>query len=121
MNWFEKLMPSRIRTENSDKKGSVPEGLWTKCNECNAVLYRAELERNQEVCPKCNHHMRIGARQRLSYFLDDDSTSEIAAEIEPLDFLKFRDVKKYIIFLKIENFFLLFYDRISFFQQILNL
>ena len=95
MNWFEKLMPSRIRTENSEKKGSVPEGLWTKCNACNAVLYRAELERNQEVCPKCNHHMRMGARRRLESFLDAEPREEIAANVGPVDMLKFRDSKKY--------------------------
>ncbi len=94
MNWFEKLMPSRIRTDSS-KKGSVPEGLWTKCNACNAVLYRAELERNQEVCPKCSHHMRMGARNRLDSFLDEAPREEIAANLEPIDMLKFRDSKKY--------------------------
>ncbi len=95
MNWFEKLMPSRIRTESSEKKGSVPEGLWTKCNSCNAVLYRAELERNQEVCPKCNHHMRMGARKRLEIFLDEEPLEEIAANVAPIDILKFKDSKKY--------------------------
>lgn len=94
MNWFEKLMPSRIRTEGSDK-GSVPEGLWTKCNSCNAVLYRAELERNLEVCPKCNHHMRMGARKRLDHFLDESPREEIAADLQPVDMLKFKDSKKY--------------------------
>ncbi|MDH5485728.1 MAG: acetyl-CoA carboxylase, carboxyltransferase subunit beta [Gammaproteobacteria bacterium] len=94
MNWFEKLMPSRIRTEGSDK-GSVPEGLWTKCDACNAVLYRAELERNQEVCPKCSHHMRMGARRRLEGFLDESPREEIAANLQPLDILKFKDSKKY--------------------------
>jgi acetyl-CoA carboxylase carboxyl transferase subunit beta len=95
MNWFEKLMPSRIRTESSEKKGSVPEGLWTKCDACNAVLYRAELERNQEVCPKCSHHMRMGARRRLDCFLDDEPREEIAAQVGPVDMLKFKDSKKY--------------------------
>jgi len=97
MNWFEKLMPSRIRTDAnaSDKKGSVPEGLWTKCNACNAVLYRAELERNHEVCPKCQHHMRMGARRRLENFLDEEPREEIAANIKPVDILKFKDSKKY--------------------------
>jgi len=95
MNWFEKLMPSRIRTEAGDKKGSVPEGLWTKCNACSAVLYRAELERNLDVCPKCNHHMRMGARRRLENFLDDNSAEEIAAKVAPVDILKFKDSKKY--------------------------
>jgi len=97
MNWFEKLMPSRIRTEAgaADKKGSVPEGLWTKCNACSAVLYRAELERNHEVCPKCNHHMRMGARRRLEQFLDEEPREEIAEHIKPVDILKFKDSKKY--------------------------
>ncbi|HED35184.1 MAG TPA: acetyl-CoA carboxylase carboxyltransferase subunit beta [Gammaproteobacteria bacterium] len=97
MNWFEKLMPSRIRTDAnaSDKKGSVPEGLWTKCNACNAVLYRAELERNHEVCPKCQHHMRMGARRRLENFLDEEPRDEIAANVKPVDILKFKDSKKY--------------------------
>ena len=75
MNWFEKLMPSRIRTD-SDKKGSVPEGLWKKCDACSAVLYRAEVERNLEVCPKCNHHMRMRARARLDSFLDEAPREE---------------------------------------------
>ena len=97
MNWFEKLIPSRIRTEEgaADKKGSVPEGLWTKCNACNAVLYRAELERNDEVCPKCNHHMRMSARNRLNSFLDEEPREEIAANLKPVDILKFKDSKKY--------------------------
>lgn len=97
MNWFEKLMPSRIRTDagSADKKGSVPEGLWTKCTACNAVLYRAELERNHEVCPKCNHHMRMGARKRLEHFLDEEGREEIAANLKPVDMLKFKDSKKY--------------------------
>ena len=95
MSWFEKLMPSRIRTESTNRKGSVPEGLWTKCNACSAVLYRAELERNQEVCPKCNHHMRMGARKRLESFLDEALREEIATHVEPIDILKFKDSKKY--------------------------
>jgi len=94
MNWFEKLMPSRIRTD-AGEKGSVPEGLWTKCNSCSAVLYRAELERNQEVCPKCHHHMRMGARKRLESFLDAEPREEIAANLKPVDILKFKDSKKY--------------------------
>jgi len=94
MNWFEKLMPSRIRTD-AGEKGSVPEGLWTKCNACSAVLYRAELERNHEVCPKCHHHMRMGARKRLESFLDAEPREEIAANLKPVDILKFKDSKKY--------------------------
>ncbi len=94
MNWFSKLLPSRIRTEASNKK-SIPEGLWTKCAACNAVLYRAELERNLHVCPKCGHHMRMGARARLEAFLDPEPREEIGAEVAPRDVLKFKDLKKY--------------------------
>ncbi len=94
MSWFEKLMPSRIRTEGGDKK-QVPEGIWSQCNGCNQILYRAELERNLDVCPKCDHHMRIDARRRLDGFLDEEPRVEIAANLEPLDELKFKDSKKY--------------------------
>lgn len=93
MTWFEKIMPSRIKTERRTR--SVPEGLWMKCAACDAVLYRAELERNLHVCPKCGHHMRIGARDRLEAFLDPEGVVELADNIEPEDPLKFRDVKKY--------------------------
>lgn len=94
MSWFEKLMPSRIRTEGGNKR-QIPEGLWSKCDACSAVLYRAELERNLHVCPKCGHHMRICARDRLASFLDPEERVEIGAEVEPTDFLKFKDSKKY--------------------------
>ena len=94
MSWFEKLMPSRIRTEVASKKG-VPEGLWTKCPSCEAVLYRTELERNGDVCPKCDHHMRINARRRLDLFLDEEGRVEIAENLESADPLKFKDSKKY--------------------------
>ncbi|MCW8889730.1 MAG: acetyl-CoA carboxylase, carboxyltransferase subunit beta [Sedimenticola sp.] len=94
MSWFEKLMPSRIRTEGGSKRG-VPEGLWAKCPGCGAVLYRAEMERNLDVCPKCGHHNRIGARKRLAAFLDPESMQEIAADLAPTDPLKFKDSKKY--------------------------
>src|SRR5438128_623649 len=93
MSWFDKIMPSRIKTERRSR--SVPEGLWIKCPACDAVLYRAELERNLYVCPKCSHHMRIGARERLERFLDPGTTSEIGATISPEDPLKFRDSKRY--------------------------
>jgi acetyl-CoA carboxylase carboxyl transferase subunit beta len=93
MTWFEKIIPSRIKTERRTR--SVPEGLWMKCAACDAVLYRAELERNLQVCPKCGHHMRIGARDRLERFLDAESWQELAANVEPEDPLKFRDQKKY--------------------------
>lgn len=95
MNWFTKLLPSRIRTEGGTRK-SVPEGLWTKCGACSAVLYRAEMERNLDVCPKCDHHARIGARWRLEQFLDNEAERlEIGANLKPVDALKFKDLKKY--------------------------
>ena len=94
LSWFEKLMPTSIRTDSSTKRG-VPEGLWTKCDSCSAVLYRAELERNLDVCPKCNHHMRIFGRRRLEIFLDDSPMEEIGANLVPFDKYKFKDSKKY--------------------------
>lgn len=94
MSWFQKLMPSRIRTEGGNKR-NVPEGLWTKCGACSAVLYRPELERNLQVCPKCANHMPVGARARITQFLDEGETREIAANLEPTDALRFRDSKKY--------------------------
>ena len=93
MSWFEKLMPSRISTENRSK--SVPEGVWIKCEVCDAQLYRNELERNLQVCPKCDHHIRIGARKRLETFLDPEGQQELGAGLEPEDPLKFRDSKRY--------------------------
>jgi len=93
MSWFEKLMPSRISTENRTR--SVPSGVWMKCPSCDEQLYRKEVERNLSVCPKCDHHMRIGARARLDYFLDPDSQEEVAGNLEPQDPLKFRDSKRY--------------------------
>lgn len=95
MSWFEKLLPSKIRTSGISDKKNVPEGLWAKCNSCDAIIYRAELERNQEVCTKCDHHMRISARRRLEQFLDEEGRVEIAGNIEAEDVLKFRDDKKY--------------------------
>ncbi|NCF51116.1 acetyl-CoA carboxylase carboxyltransferase subunit beta [Gammaproteobacteria bacterium] len=93
MSWFEKLMPSRISTEKRTR--SVPEGVWIKCPKCDAQLYRNELERNLQVCPKCDHHLRIGARERLDFFLDPDSQQELSAGLEPEDPLRFRDSKRY--------------------------
>ncbi|WP_084190978.1 acetyl-CoA carboxylase, carboxyltransferase subunit beta [Methylomarinum vadi] len=95
MSWFEKLVPSTIRTEASSKKATVPEGLWNKCPNCDAILYNAELEKNFNVCPKCEYHMRISARKRLHMFLDEDSGEEIGAGLKPNDPLKFKDSKKY--------------------------
>ena len=94
MSWFDKLMPSRIRTEPRNRR-SVPEGLWVKCPECQAQLYVADLKRNLQVCPKCEHHLRIGARERLALFLDEGTGDEIAASLEPQDPLRFRDSKRY--------------------------
>jgi acetyl-CoA carboxylase carboxyl transferase subunit beta len=93
MTWFEKIIPSRIKTERRTR--SVPEGLWMKCPSCDSVLYRPEVERNLQVCPKCAHHMRIGARERLTQFLDPDNATEIGADIVPEDPLRFRDTKRY--------------------------
>jgi acetyl-CoA carboxylase carboxyl transferase subunit beta len=93
MSWFEKIVPSRIKTERRVR--SVPEGLWIKCPACDAVLYRAELERNLYVCPKCSHHMRIRARERLTRFLDAGSGTEIGANVTPEDPLRFKDSKRY--------------------------
>jgi acetyl-CoA carboxylase carboxyl transferase subunit beta len=93
MSWFEKIVPSRITTEKRVR--SVPEGLWIKCPACDAVLYRAELERNLHVCPKCSHHMRMHARERLERFLDQGSGVEIGAGVHPEDPLRFKDSKRY--------------------------
>lgn len=94
MSWFAKLLPAKIRTTSTQKK-EIPEGVWSKCPECTAVLYLPELQRNLRVCPKCNYHFRIDARQRLGYFLDEEDRVEIATDIEPVDKLKFKDTKKY--------------------------
>jgi len=94
MSWFSKLLPSKIRTTSSKKK-EIPEGLWSKCPACVGFLFRSELERNLEVCPKCGHHLRLSARKRLDQFLDIDLREEIGAECTPQDRLKFKDSKKY--------------------------
>ena len=94
MNWLDRIIPGR----SSKKEGpghSVPEGLWTKCTACKAVLYRSELERNLEVCPKCDHHMRITGRKRIDYLLDTETSEEIGVSVEPIDLLKFKDSKRY--------------------------
>ena len=97
MSWLDKIKPSFVsRTDDdSEQRSSVPEGLWRKCVRCDAVLYRPELERNLDVCPKCNHHMRIDARRRLDIFLDESPRIELATQVEPIDRLKFKDTKKY--------------------------
>ena len=94
MSWFDKLLPNVIRTEGSPKK-AVPEGLWNKCTGCGAILYRAEMERNMDVCPKCDFHNRIGAKRRLDLFLDPDNRVQISADLQALDPLRFKDSKKY--------------------------
>ena len=95
MSWLKKLMPSGIRTEGAQRRRSVPEGLWEKCGRCATALYRPELEENLEVCPKCGFHMAIRARARLASIFDAGSTTEIGAELGPVDVLKFRDQKRY--------------------------
>jgi len=92
--WLEKIVPSVVRS-GQQKRSTVPEGLWKKCPECDGVLYRPELENNHDVCPKCDHHMRIPARRRIDLFLDKEGRQEIAADMEPEDKLKFKDSKKY--------------------------
>ena len=91
MSWIQKILPKT----QSNVKGNVPEGIWTKCPKCNAVLYKVELEKQLEVCPKCDHHMRISARARINHFLDQNDRTELGAELEPQDILKFKDSKKY--------------------------
>lgn len=93
MSWIEKILKKSNLTQSH--KANIPEGVWKKCDSCGQVLYGAELERNNEVCPKCDHHMRIHARKRLESFLDADSMVELGSELEPKDLLKFRDSKKY--------------------------
>jgi acetyl-CoA carboxylase carboxyl transferase subunit beta len=95
MSWLEKLLPPRIQRSDASTRRSVPEGLWVKCPSCEAVLYRTDLESNQQVCPKCDHHMRIRARERLDALLDPEGRYEIGQEILPVDTLKFKDSKKY--------------------------
>ena len=94
MNWFKKILPSRIKTESNSRR-TIPEGVWTKCDDCGAVLYREELDKNLEVCPKCNNHMKIGSRIRLETFLDEELRKEIGVNIHTTDILKFRDIKRY--------------------------
>ena len=93
-NWFEKILPSFIK-KDSTKKSSIPEGLWKTCSACNTILYVPELEANLFVCPKCDHHIRIGARKRLDLFLDQETQHELARDKNPVDWLKFKDTKRY--------------------------
>lgn len=94
MSWFDKLIPSGILSKSSDKKG-VPEGVWSKCPHCGSVIFRQELERLFFVCPKCDHHMRMSARDRLNHAFDEQNQHEIASDVEANDWLKFKDSKKY--------------------------
>jgi acetyl-CoA carboxylase carboxyl transferase subunit beta len=94
MSWLEKIIPPRIKRSTSPKK-TIPDGLWVKCPSCESVLYRADLEINLQVCPKCEHHLRISARKRIDHLLDEDMREELAKEITPVDILKFKDLKKY--------------------------
>jgi acetyl-CoA carboxylase carboxyl transferase subunit beta len=95
MSWLQKLLPPRITSSPGTRKQAMPEGLWVKCPSCEATLYRTDLEKNLFVCPKCNHHTRIGARERLDMLLDGDGRFEIGSEVVPIDSLKFKDQKKY--------------------------
>ncbi|MDN5865488.1 MAG: acetyl-CoA carboxylase, carboxyltransferase subunit beta [Gammaproteobacteria bacterium] len=95
MNWLRKLVPSRIDTNGGKNKRGVPEGVWTQCPSCGSMLYSGELERNLQVCPKCSHHLRITARQRLDQLLDAGRREEIGENVTPVDFLKFSDSRKY--------------------------
>ncbi len=95
MSWLQKLLPPRIKRDAGTPKKAVPEGLWSKCDSCEAVLYRTDLEKNLFVCPKCNHHNRISARERLDWLLDQEGRYEIGVEVLPVDSLKFRDSKRY--------------------------
>ena len=96
MSWIDKILPSGVRKDEAEQKRvNVPEGLWKKCIKCDAVLYWPDLDRNLEVCPKCDHHMRVGARRRLDIFLDQDGRRELFTDLEPIDRLKFKDKRKY--------------------------
>lgn len=95
MSWIDKIIPSGVRKTDTEKRANVPEGLWRKCAKCDSVLYRPDLERNAEVCPKCDHHMRITARRRLDLFLDESGRTELFPELETIDRLKFKDKKRY--------------------------
>lgn len=95
MSWLDKIVPSMGRIQRKDRRASVPDGLWRKCPKCEGVLYLPELEKHQNVCPKCDHHLRLTARKRLDWCMDKEGRQEIAADIEPSDRLRFRDSKKY--------------------------
>ncbi|MED5500517.1 MAG: acetyl-CoA carboxylase carboxyl transferase subunit beta, partial [Pseudomonadota bacterium] len=95
MSWLDKIVPSMSRIQRNDRRASVPDGLWRKCPNCESVLYLPELEKHQNVCPKCQHHLRLTARKRLNWFLDAEGREEISGDLQPSDRLKFRDSKKY--------------------------
>jgi acetyl-CoA carboxylase carboxyl transferase subunit beta len=95
MSWINKILPSKIKTDTEVKNRNIPEGLWKKCPRCDAVLYSSNLEENNDICPKCDHHLRISARRRIDIFLDPEDRLELGGEIEPSDILKFKDLKKY--------------------------
>lgn len=95
MSWLDKIVPSMGRIQRNDRRSSVPDGLWRKCPKCDAVLYLPELEKHHNVCPKCDHHLRLTARKRLDWFLDAEGREELAGDLQPVDRLKFRDSKKY--------------------------
>jgi acetyl-CoA carboxylase carboxyl transferase subunit beta len=96
MSWLQKLLPPKIKRSTGDGKRVVPEGLWVKCEACEAVLYRSDLDHQQNVCPKCNHHMRLGARERFDHLLDAEGRYEIGADVQPVDSLKFKDSRRYV-------------------------
>ena len=94
MSWLENIIPPRIKKGNSQKK-TIPDGVWVKCPDCDSVLYREDLDANMQVCPKCQHHLRISARKRAEHLLDDHNFRELAKDVKPEDFLKFKDIKSY--------------------------
>ena len=94
MSWLENIIPPRIKKGNGQKK-TIPDGVWVKCPDCDSVLYREDLDANMQVCPKCQHHLRISARKRAEHLLDDHNFRELAKDVKPEDFLKFKDIKSY--------------------------
>ena len=103
MSWLKKILPPKIKRVIGPSKKNVPEGLWSKCPKCDSVLYRTDLEANAEVCPKCEYHNRISARERLDFLLDEKGRKEIGADVQPVDPLKFKDTKKYADRIKVSQ------------------
>ncbi|MFL2840329.1 MAG: acetyl-CoA carboxylase, carboxyltransferase subunit beta [Pseudohongiellaceae bacterium] len=95
MSWINKILPTKIKTDVDAKTRNIPEGLWKKCPRCDAVLYSSNLDENNDICPKCDHHLRISARRRIDIFLDPEERVELAKDLQPNDVLKFKDLKKY--------------------------